>query len=70
MESTGKYWIPVHNVLETSSNVVLAHPKYIKAILGKKTYKKDVKWIADLFKHDLLLQFSCHPLTLGNFVTL
>jgi transposase len=54
MECTGKYWIPVRNVLETSSNVVLAHPKYVKAILGKKTYKKDVKWIADLFKHDLV----------------
>ena len=29
-------------------------PKYVKAIRGKKTDKKDAKWIADLFKHDLV----------------
>jgi len=28
--------------------------KYVKAIRGKKTDKKDAKWIADLFKHDLV----------------
>lgn len=54
MESTGKYWIPVFNVLEDSCKIVLAHPKYVKAIRGKKTDKKDAKWIADLFKHDLV----------------
>ena len=54
MESTGKYWIPVYNVLETACTIVLAHPKYVKAIRGKKTDKKDAKWIADIFKHDLV----------------
>ena len=54
MESTGKYWIPVYNVLENDCTIVLAHPKYVKAIRGKKTDKKDAKWIADLFKHDLV----------------
>lgn len=54
MESTGKYWIPVYNILEPSCNIVLAHPKYVKAIRGKKTDKKDAKWIADIFKHDLV----------------
>jgi transposase len=54
MESTGKYWIPVWNILEPSCNLVLAHPKYLKAIKGKKTDKRDAKWIADIFKHDLL----------------
>ncbi|WP_374018881.1 IS110 family transposase [Paenibacillus thiaminolyticus] len=54
MESTGKYWIPVFNVLEASCNITLAHPKYVKAIRGKKTDKKDAKWIADLFKHYLV----------------
>lgn len=54
MESTGKYWIPVYNVLEEQCSIVLAHPKYVKAIRGKKTDKKDAKWIADLFKHDLV----------------
>ena len=32
----------------------MAHPKYVKAIRGKKTDKKDAKWIADIFKHDLV----------------
>ena len=54
MESTGKYWIPIYNILEPSCNIVLAHPKYVKAIHGKKTDKKDAKWIADIFKHDLV----------------
>ena len=54
MESTGKYWIPIYNILEQTCNIVLAHPKYVKAIRGKKTDKKDAKWIADIFKHGLV----------------
>lgn len=54
MESTGKYWIPIFNYLEKDINVILTHPKYVKAIKGKKTDKKDSKWIADLFKFDLV----------------
>ena len=36
MESTGKYWIPIYNILESDCKIVLAHPKYVKAIRGKK----------------------------------
>ncbi len=54
MESTGKYWIPIYNVLEHSCKIVLAHPKYVKAIRGKKTDEKDAQWIADIFKHGLV----------------
>ena len=54
MESTGKYWIPVYNILENTCTIVLVHPKYVKAIRGKKTDKKDAKWITDIFKHDLV----------------
>jgi transposase len=54
MESTDKYWIPVCNIPEPTCKVVLAHPKYVKAIRGKKTDKKNAKWIADLFKHDVV----------------
>ena len=54
MESTGKYWIPIYNILERTCNIVLAHPKYVKAIRGKKTDKRDAKWIADIFKHNLV----------------
>ena len=62
MESTGKYWIPVYNILEDTCQVTLAHPKYIKAIRGKKTDKKDARWIADLFKHDLVAGSFMPPL--------
>jgi transposase len=62
MESTGKYWIPVYNILEQSCKIVLAHPKYVKAIRGKKTDKKDAKWIADIFKHDLVSGSFIPPL--------
>lgn len=54
MESTGKYWVPIFNILEDEINICLTHPKYVKAIKGKKTDKKDSKWICDLFKHDLI----------------
>ena len=54
MESTGKYWIPIYNYLEADIDVCLTHPKYVKAIKGKKTDKKDSKWIADLYKFDLV----------------
>jgi len=54
MESSGVYWVPIYNILEPTCNIVLAHPKYVKAIRGKKTDVKDAKWIADIFKHDLV----------------
>lgn len=54
MKSTGKCRIPVYNILEKDCSIVLTHTKYVKAIRGKKTDKKDAKWIADLFKHDLV----------------
>ena len=53
MESSGKYWIPVFNVLEKSCWVVLAYPKYIKPQKGSKTDRKDAKWICDLFMCDM-----------------
>lgn len=62
MESTGKYWIPIYNILESDCKIVLAHPKYVKSIRGKKTDKKDAKWIADIFKHDLVSGSFIPPL--------
>ena len=55
MESTGKYYVPVYNALEGNiSNVVVANPKWVKAIKGEKDDNKDAKWIADLFKMGLV----------------
>ena len=49
MEATGKYWIPVFNILEKTCSVELAHPKYTKPQKGNKTDRKDARWICDLF---------------------
>jgi len=54
MESTGKYWIPVFNVLEDSCHVIVANPKYVRSIKGQKTDDKDSAWIVDLFKFDIV----------------
>jgi transposase len=54
MESSGKYWIPVFNVLESSCWVTLAHPKYTKPQKGNKTDRKDAKFICDLFMCDMI----------------
>ena len=51
MESTG---IPhLQHSGAHLQHCVLAHPQYAKAIQGKKTDKRDAKWIADICKHDL-----------------
>ena len=50
MESSGKYWIPVFNILEKNNLwVTLSHPKYTKPMKGNKTDRKDAKWICDLY---------------------
>ncbi len=54
MESSGKYWIPVFNILEKTCWVTLAHPKYTKPQKGNKTDRKDAKWICDLFMCDMV----------------
>ncbi len=41
--------------------VLAAHPKYVKAIRGKKTDKNDAVRIADIFKHDLVISSFIPP---------
>lgn len=55
MESTGKYWIPVFNILERRGiRAVIANPKWVKAVKGNKDDAKDSKWIGDLFRLGLV----------------
>ncbi len=55
MESTGKYWVPVFNILERRGiRVVIANPKWVKAVKGNKDDTKDSKWIGDLFRIGLV----------------
>ncbi|MDD2476745.1 MAG: IS110 family transposase [Dysgonamonadaceae bacterium] len=62
MEYTGKYWHPVFNVLEPYCDIVVANPKYVKGIRGKKTDKKDSIWLCDLHKHGLVPASFIPPL--------
>ena len=54
MESTGKYWVPVYNLLEDTIHITVANPKWVKAVKGNKDDKKDSKWIGDLFRLGLV----------------
>jgi transposase len=54
MESTGKYWVPIYNLLEDTIRVTIANPKWVKAIKGNKDDTKDSKWIGDLFRLGLV----------------
>jgi transposase len=54
MESTGVYWKPIFNVLEGQLEIVLANPRHLKAVPGRKTDIKDAEWIADLLQHGLM----------------
>jgi transposase len=52
MESTGSYWIPVFNILESHFVVVLANPEEVKNRKGHKTDRKDAEHLADLLRHN------------------
>ena len=54
MESTGKYWVPVQNLLEDTIRITVANPKWVKAVKGNKDDTKDSKWIGDLFRLGLV----------------
>lgn len=54
MESTGVYWKPIYNVLETEMEVLLVNAQHIKAVPGRKTDVKDAEWIASLLQLGLL----------------
>ncbi len=61
MESAGKYWILVFNILEKFGLVILTCPKYTKPQKGNKTDRKDAKWICDLFMCDVIKPSFIQP---------
>jgi len=40
MESTGEYWKPIFNILESSFEVMLVNAQHIKAVPGRKLMSK------------------------------
>jgi transposase len=54
MESTGVYWQPVFNVLESHFETWVVNAQHIKKVPGRKTDMKDAEWIAQLMQCGLL----------------
>lgn len=62
MESTGVYWKPVFNILESSLEVILVNTRHIKMVPGRKTDVCDAEWIADCLRVGLLKASFIPPL--------
>jgi len=61
MESTGVYWIPIYDILETRDfEVYLVNARHIKNVSGRKTDILDCQWIQQLHTYGLL-QASFRP---------
>jgi transposase len=55
MESTGVYWIPVYEVLETRKlDLYLVNARYLKNVPGRKSDVSDSQWIQTLHSYGLL----------------
>jgi hypothetical protein len=55
METTGIYWIPLYEVLESKGfEVVLANARSVKNVPGRKSDVLDCQWIQQLHSYGLL----------------
>jgi len=55
MESTGVYWIPVYEILETRGlEVLLVDARHVKNVPGRKTDVLDCQWLQQLHTYGLL----------------
>jgi transposase len=55
MESTGVYWVPVFEILETRGfEVLLVNARDAKNVPGRKTDVNDAQWLQQLHQHGLL----------------
>ena len=48
MESTGIYWKPLFNILEKDIKVILVNARHVRNIPGRKTDKRDSRWLSKL----------------------
>src|SRR5205085_6126052 len=55
LEATGVYWIPLVQKLEAAGiEVVLANPRHLKQVPGRKSDVKDCQWLQQLHSYGLL----------------
>ena len=60
MESTGVFWKPVWNVLESYDwKLVLGNARRIKNVPGRKTNQRDAEWLAQLLRCGLVEPSLC-----------
>lgn len=64
MESTGSYWKPVFNILETHLHVVLANAFDVQNRRGHKTDPNDSRWLAHLLRHGMIRPSFIPPLAI------
>lgn len=61
MESTGVYWVPLFEVLESRGfEVCLVNARHLKTVPGRKSDVLDCQWLQQLHSYGLL-QGSFHP---------
>ena len=55
MESTGVYWIPLHQKLEAAGiEVYLVNARHVRNVPGRKTDVRDSQWLRQLHRFGLL----------------
>ena len=62
IESTGVYWKPGFNILESLLTGILVNARHIKAVPGRKTEGRDCEGLADLLGSGLLKARFIPPL--------
>ncbi len=70
MESTGKYWVPVFNILEKHGiRTVIANPKWVKAVKGNKDDTKGKRrfYICVLVQRKITVWVAKKPDKIGLF---
>ncbi len=61
MESTGVYWVALHEILEARGiAVIVANARDVKHVPGRKTDVNDAQWLQQLHEYGLL-RGSFHP---------
>lgn len=62
MESTGEYWKPVYNLLESTCEVMVVNSHHFKQVPGRKSDVKDAEWLAELLSYGLVRGSFIPPL--------
>lgn len=62
LESTGEFWKPIFNRLESRFTVWLVNVQHVKAVPGRKTDVQDAECSADVLRHGLLRPSFIPPL--------